>query len=115
MRDEMLTELKVTPEQRAQIEEIAARFDAQGQRGPDGWGERLRAMEEVLTPEQSAQARELMAQRFRSRIQERIAVLPPGEQEKFMEKLEERRRGWEREGRSPGGRGAEAPREGAPQ
>ncbi|MEQ8819956.1 MAG: hypothetical protein RLY93_06900 [Sumerlaeia bacterium] len=113
MRQEMFKALDLSPEQQRKIEELAAEFDRQGD-PQDNFRGRMRAMREVLTEEQEAKARELMPQMMRSRMQERLKMLPAEEREKFMEKFEERRAQWEerratgegpRWGGAPGGRG----------
>jgi Spy/CpxP family protein refolding chaperone len=104
MREELFRTLDLTPEQRAKIEEIDKRFE--GQRGPDVAGKRMRALSEVLTPEQRDQAFRFIRAQLHSRLQERIEMLPPDQRKKFLEKLdkhmEQRRQEVER-GESPPG------------
>ncbi|NQU44908.1 hypothetical protein HQ520_16605 [bacterium] len=99
-RQEMYETLEVTPGQRQQMEAIESKYA--GQEGRETMRERMREMNEILTPEQREKARESFMQRGRARIQERVKMLPPEEQQKFMEKLEERMERWG-ERRGPGG------------
>lgn len=105
MRQEMITELQLTPEQQTKMEEV---MNSEG--GPR---EHMRAMREVLTPEQQEKARNMreqhMTQMMNRRLEEAKKTLPESEVKKLEEKMKERleaRRNGERPSWAPeGGRG----------
>jgi Spy/CpxP family protein refolding chaperone len=103
-REQMLQSVNATPEQRARIQEIEKQYE--GKTGPEAWRGRMDAVSQVLTPEQQAQARQAGMERMRQRMNERLKVLPPGERQKFIQKLEARiaQRGGMRFGPFQGGR-----------
>ncbi len=107
MREEVFTQLNLSTDQRAQIDAILAKTD--NLEGPEGMRTRMTQIREVLTPEQEAVAREAMHRQFQARLQERIKVLPPDQQEKFLEKFEDRRRNFESRMGRRGERGGEGP------
>jgi hypothetical protein len=98
MRDQLLASLNLSPEQQEQMDALQKKYE--GVEGRDRRG-MFREAREILTPEQQEQARAQMMGMFRARMEQRMAVLPEGEKEKFREKLEERMA----EGRGPFGRG----------
>ncbi|MDX2176657.1 MAG: hypothetical protein SF028_09305 [Candidatus Sumerlaeia bacterium] len=111
-RAEVLDQLGLTPEQRAKLEEIEARFAGQDPR--EAWRGRMEASAEVLTPEQREKAQQLMRDRMRGRMEERLKMLPEGERDKFRQKLEQRmseRRG-RMEARMQNGESPRGPRPG---
>ena len=74
-------QLNLTKEQQAKLEKI------------DKYTmgiEKMIEMQKVLTPEQREKARAIMEPLIKWRVSERIKVLPPDQQKKFMEKLEAR-------------------------
>lgn len=100
MREQMLADLDLTPEQRAQIEKDAPpmqEFSFQGMQ------QRREAMEKILTPQQMEKLHASMQSRMRERLQKDLERLPEGEREKFMEKLEERMQNGPPGGPPPGG------------
>ncbi len=88
MRTEMLSSLNLSAQQQQQIAELDSKLE--GVDGREAWQQRREAMQEILTDEQQEQMRSSMRSMVRSRMEQRAAVLPPQEREKFMEKLEER-------------------------
>lgn len=114
MRAEMTEKLGLSEEQLKKIEAIDKQLE--GQRGPEVWATRAQAMSEVLTPDQHQKMREMqgeLRERFQERMKqralERASVLPEGERELFLKKLEERMaQGPPRWGRGEG-RGGDAP------
>ena len=105
VRDQMLGALDLTPEQRDQIAALDKQFERS--EGAENWRERRAAMAEILTPEQHQQMRSQMRAMRDARMNERLQVLPPDQQQKFREKMEERRR--EGRNRGPGGGGPAGP------
>jgi Spy/CpxP family protein refolding chaperone len=77
----MSKQLNLTKEQQTKIEKIDNRFMGI---------EKMIEMQKVLTPEQREKARAIMEPLIKWRVSERIKVLPPDQQKKFMEKLEAR-------------------------
>ena len=95
LRAEMTERLGLSKEQLAKLEEIDKQFE--GKRGPEAWGGRAEAMAGILTPEQQTkfqemhgEMRERFQERMKQRMMERASVLPEGEQELFLKKLEQR-------------------------
>lgn len=103
MRESIFKELNLTAEQNAKMQEIVKKYgdkdDMESFRG------RLSEMREILTPEQREKAQKAMRGQIMSRMQDRIKVLPPDQQEKFKEKFdkrfEERRKSIEQEANKP--------------
>jgi len=95
-REEFRTRLNLTKEQEEAMAEIRKNMET-GDRSQRF--EQMRAMREVLTPEQRETMRSSfrermgnrMGNRMRGRMERLQKVLPPGEYKKFMEKLEEHR------------------------
>ncbi len=100
-REELETQLALTEAQKAQLRALEEENGGRG--NPGDFRERRAALEEILTPEQREKAREYFMSRIRSRIAERASVLPPEEQQKFMEKLDERMERRREEGGFRGG------------
>lgn len=96
MREQMMELLNLTEEQRQQVAKIEKQYGDE-----DRGAARRQIMEEVLTPEQAEKAHQAMRARMEERMNERLKVLPPDQQAKFREKLEERMA----QGRGPGGWG----------
>lgn len=103
MRAEMEEILQLTEEQKAKVAELDKQLE--GKEGREAMRERMEAMRDILTPEQQEKARGAMRGRMRAHMMERASVLPPEEQAKFLEKLEER----EAQMRERGGRGRGGP------
>lgn len=104
-REEFRTRLNLTKEQEEAMAEIRKNMQS-GDRSQRF--EQMRAMNEVLTPEQRetmrSSFRERMGNRMRGRMERLQKVLPPGEYKKFMKKLEEHRQRFRgRFGRPPRG------------
>lgn len=90
-REEIFSQLDLSAEQRAKLDEINRKFDASSEpAGRDAFVERMRAQSAVLTPEQQEKARVAITESLKKRVQERISTLPPAEQKAFMEKLDKR-------------------------
>ena len=81
MKKVMSKQLNLSKEQQTKIEKIDNRFMGI---------EKMIEMQKVLTPEQREKARAIMEPLIKWRVSERIKVLPPDQQKKFMEKLEAR-------------------------
>ena len=81
MEKVMSKQLNLSKEQQTKIEKIDNRFMGI---------EKMIEMQKVLTPEQREKARAIMEPLIKWRVSERIKVLPPDQQKKFMEKLEAR-------------------------
>ncbi len=106
-REEFRTRLNLTKEQEEAMAEIRKNMET-GDRSQRF--EQMRAMREVLTPEQQETMRSSFRERMGSRMGNRMRgrmerlqkVLPPRELEKFMKKLEEHRERFRgRSGRPP--------------
>ncbi len=92
MREAVYAQLDLTPEQRARLDAIDRKYE-----GKDGWDvvrSRLEESAKVLTKEQVQKAAEAIrtqvGERLRERLAERARVLPPEEQKRYLERLEER-------------------------
>lgn len=106
-REELNSRLNLTKEQEEAMAEIRKNMET-GDRSQRF--EQMRAMREVLTPEQQETMRSSfrermgnrMGNRMRGRMERLQRVLPPRELEKFMKKLEERHERFRgRSGRPP--------------
>lgn len=121
-RLKMAKDLGLSQEQQDKIQAIMSQGEP---KGPEDMRERMRAMRDVLTPEQRAQAAKQMPQRMMARIAERKAEakkkLSPQDYEAFEKRLdarmEERRRQFAEGGGPPGfgGGGGSRSREGGQQ
>lgn len=90
-REEIFSQLDLTPDQRAKLDDINKKFDSNPEpAGRDAFLDRMRAQAAVLTPEQQETARVAITESLKKRVQERITTLPPAEQKAFMEKLDKR-------------------------
>ncbi|NUN95895.1 MAG: hypothetical protein HUU16_06955 [Candidatus Omnitrophica bacterium] len=89
-REEMVRELKITPEQQAQFEQLRA---APRPEGPDGWQERRQQFESILTPDQRQRMTQVMGQRMEQGIQRRLErarrILPPDQMRIYEQRLRE--------------------------
>ena len=95
MHNQLLKSLNLTPEQDARMREIdkAAQANlAEGKKGAQVFQETMNEMSKVLTPEQMENLKKLAMEGDRRMANRQANVLPPGEREKYMKKVETRQR-----------------------
>lgn len=93
MRDEMLTLLKLSDDQRAQFLAFEEKYGAPGDGPPPdaaGMAERMAALDKILTVAQRDQMTTFMQARMKDRMLRDARRLPAAEQAKFKEKLDKR-------------------------
>lgn len=96
---EFADELKLSDEQRARMQALMAHPPERGE-GREGWEARRQAFEEILTPEQQEQARQIFRQRMAQGMERMRQVLSEEDFAALQRRIEER---MERGG--PGGPG----------
>lgn len=94
MKKQLISRLGLSEEQQAKLEELEQRFPPPGAGGappdPRAMGERMRAVEEILTEPQREQFHAFLRAHMAERLQRDLSRLPPEEQAKFRAKLEDR-------------------------
>lgn len=88
MREEILTSVNLTAEQRKKVDAIYKQYGDDP--GAETARQRMEAIGRILTPAQRDEAANLINERIRKYIADRLKMLPPEEQKKFMQKLDKR-------------------------
>ena len=91
-REEFLSQLSLTADQRAKLDEIEKKYE--GKSDQEVWMDRMKAGSAVLTPDQRLKAGDFIQNQFRQRIQNSLQSLPQSERDKFMSKFDERATEW---------------------